>query len=799
MADTLSFQGGQSFNVNNGVATAANDAASQGLSGLGVSSYSSYVPPNTSQPVNGNQVVGGNPINIPPSPQNTNPGAFVNSLPGAQTQTPPPASSTPNLDLATTGDLSKDPAYAAALQQYNQSQQAYQQGAAQLPSQANLLTQAQGQFNVPQNLQTVQNLTTQLAQLQAQFNNQSAATETQGIQHGVPAVFYQGEQAAIQRQQAVQAGALATQIQAAQGNYQLAETLAEKTSELQFQDAQNEINNLLNFVNLNQQNLTVAEKNATTKMQQQAVLLQQQLDQQKTLRTLALQIGVTKPFMNIGGTVYSSATGQPFANPEQAAAAGVDVSKWSNVQSVDPTKISQKFQQVGLDANYNPVYGFVNEAKGTITPITPTGGIYQATGNDLTVNTPNPSKVIAGYDFTTYATDPNWGNAVQSILQKVPQVSVLPSGAAGPENPNNPTSLDNYIKSVAPSSKISGQMILTAAKQYGVDPRVLTAILQQESQFGTAGVGAKTFNPGNVGNTDSGATKNMGNWQDGINAVAANMAKRVTTQLASSAKTGLDFSQYGLLANSNFNPSNSTDKFAQIYLDTYIKGGTVPTPYQVMGKTSVSPTLFANVSTRARDLFHQATGEALPTPAVVKGYQNIINTNNQMSNNLKIQEQTVAQNVDLSLQNMNANGLNSSGFKPLDSLINTIQNNLQDPNVGQFLAQNATIQNELGSLLAVKNASGTTVYDKLSSAGIIGSTDSPQVVQQKIQILLKEAGNFADSISAANARAYKIIDPFLQDPNNPIVQLSQEKGFDLQKALSDGHKYDEIMQALTQS
>ena len=39
---------------------------------------------------------------------------------------------------------------------------------------------------------------------------------------------------------------------------------------------------------------------------------------------------------------------------------------------------------------------------------------------------------------------------------------------------------------------------------------------------GTAGMGAKTFNPGNVGNTGS-SSKNYGSWQAGMDALGANI------------------------------------------------------------------------------------------------------------------------------------------------------------------------------------------------------------------------------------------------------------------------------------
>jgi len=238
-----------------------------------------------------------------------------------------------------------------------------------------------------------------------------------------------------------------------------------------------------------------------------------------------------------------------------------------------------------------------------------------------------------------------------------------------------------------------------------------------------------------------------------------------TSGTAGTGTNKLDFNQYGLLANTNLNPSSSLDQLAMKYLDTYLKDGTVPT-YTSLGR-GISPSGFAQVTTRAQDLYFKATGSSLPTPQIIKGWQNIITNNNKLGNALKIQEQTVGANVDLSIANMKKNNLNSTGFQPFNAMLDTVQQMFQDPNVGQLIAQNITIQNELGSLLAVKNAAGTTVYDKLASAGIISSSDSQQMVTQKVNALLQEAANFADSLTTANAGAYKMIDPLMQDPNNP--------------------------------
>lgn len=138
-------------------------------------------------------------------------------------------------------------------------------------------------------------------------------------------------------------------------------------------------------------------------------------------------------------------------------------------------------------------------------------------GSSLVSKNPNPSKVIqtstGTYDFTNYATDPNWGNGVKRNLNQTP-------------NLQSASAITSFIKSQAPNSPLTGEMILTSAQKYGVDPKVILAIAKQEANYATLGRAAHTFNPGNVGNVDSGANVNWGSWQGGVDALAKNISKR---------------------------------------------------------------------------------------------------------------------------------------------------------------------------------------------------------------------------------------------------------------------------------
>lgn len=134
------------------------------------------------------------------------------------------------------------------------------------------------------------------------------------------------------------------------------------------------------------------------------------------------------------------------------------------------------------------------------------------------------SDLVAGIDFSgaatstkPYATDPNYASEVENMYTQIQRSSPIPTAQ----------SIDQFIQShVGGKGNVSGQMIMSAAAQYQIDPNALAAVLGHESGFGTAGAGAKTMNPGNVGNTGT-STRNYNSWQAGVNAAAYELARRM--------------------------------------------------------------------------------------------------------------------------------------------------------------------------------------------------------------------------------------------------------------------------------
>lgn len=115
-----------------------------------------------------------------------------------------------------------------------------------------------------------------------------------------------------------------------------------------------------------------------------------------------------------------------------------------------------------------------------------------------------------------YATDPNYVSEISGLYQTISGLNVA----------GNPEALQAYIDNNAKGAPVTAAMIQNAASTYGLDPALLTTVLLHESDFGTAGAGAKTMNPGNQGNTGT-STQSYNSWQQGVLATAKNLSNRI--------------------------------------------------------------------------------------------------------------------------------------------------------------------------------------------------------------------------------------------------------------------------------
>jgi len=120
--------------------------------------------------------------------------------------------------------------------------------------------------------------------------------------------------------------------------------------------------------------------------------------------------------------------------------------------------------------------------------------------------------VVLGHDIRSYATDPKHEAKVAAIVARMPGMATAAQAEA-------------YVRSRFKASPVTGEMAYAAAKKHGVPLKLVVAIMEQDSSLGTAGKGARTKNPGNVGNDDRGNIVVYKTWSSGVEAVAKWLSK----------------------------------------------------------------------------------------------------------------------------------------------------------------------------------------------------------------------------------------------------------------------------------
>lgn len=297
--------------------------------------------------------------------------------------------------------------------------------------------------------------------------------------------FQQGQEAAVTRDAAFQSSALANTAQATTSQAQLAETQR-------------------------QANLAAALQAAGYSQQQISNYMQQE------------QIAAAQTQVVQSGGNFIRYTFDANGNPVSETNLG-------------PTP--ENIVQVGVDANGFPQYVDQNTGRAVSIGGTPTTTGSGSSSSSTAYTSPNQPGVVGGYDLGAGIAMGPYANASGSDSTNYNYAQEVGQIAAKMPAFTNAASIQQYIAQTNPQSPVTGAMIASSANKYGVNPAVLTAVLQQESSLGTAGAGAKTFNPGNVGNVNSGATVNYGSWQAGVDATAANLASRYLGTPSSTPQT----------------------------------------------------------------------------------------------------------------------------------------------------------------------------------------------------------------------------------------------------------------------
>ena len=473
-------------------------------------------------------------------------------------------------------------------------------------------------------------------------------------------------------------------------------------------------------------------------------------------------------------TIQSIDTGVPLPNGWLQTKVGT-----YGVVFTDPTNPANN-----ISYTVNPFTGEIAaKGSGTMAGINKTSGGNTNTQNTQTQQNQETASTtvstLLGVSPTTPLSDVISKNGLGSIVAAI----VKNEGGSLPGVQNNP---GNIKYTGAPGQTDSG----VKAADGGTFANYATP------QAGEEAIGNLINSAASGSNPDYGANPTLQSFVD-----------KYTNTGSSSSDTGtngLPMGQYGLLANvPGFNPSTpGPDQAAYNYLNEYLSGQ-VPSPSSVgLSTRSGQGAAFNTVAARAREVYQQATGQALPNQTELKGNLKLIVGNNSLANKLMVQEQTIGANFGLNLKNLTASNVNQN-VPLLNSIIDNVTNALGDPSVAQYLAQNSTLQNEISSLLAVKNASGTTVGDKIASSGLLPSNASAAQQAQVYRTLMQEAENANTAVQLSNIHLYQQTDPLQLDPGNPLnnpitlqdLQTGETRTFqkgslsatDLQDALSSGY------------
>lgn len=442
------------------------------------------------------------------------------------------------------------------------------------------------------------------------------------------------------------------------------------------------------------------------------------------------------------------------------------------------------------------------------TPVTYGGNTYaqsyDASGN-ITLRPLTPQKPISAGAYGSYVLDPKTG---EYTLQQIDPLTGLPSstGTSTSVSPEVSSYITNVSSSVGvdPSTPLS--TAITSAK--GTDGTIgIGAIVEAQIKAEGGSLPGVLNNPGNIkyaglpGQTDSGVKAADGgtfasysSMEAGKEAMAAIIQdaadgnstaygpnptladylgtySNTTTSTTNTTSTSPASGEYGLLSTvPGFNPSNREDAAASTYIQNYLSTGKIPSASQ-LGFSSraggVNTGLMSRVAQRAKDLYFQATGQQMPNATVLAGNLKLINGNNKLLNTIGVQSKTIISNFGLNLENITANDINTNS-PIVNGFLDQVKYLMGDPDVAQYLNQESTLQNEMSSLIAVKNASGTTVADKLMSAGLIDKNASVDQQVKVLKTIMQEAMNGESAIKAQNVDLYSQTDPLQVDPQNPL-------------------------------
>ena len=310
--------------------------------------------------------------------------------------------------------------------------------------------------------------------------------------------------------------------------------------------AQMEFNNQINL-----QNLQNAQSIANQQYQNQIF--------NRQVRTQAAQ-GLLQGSLSEAGLVKpeSLSPGSSLVSPTGAVA--YQGSGLYPASVGDVANLANSLVQTGQAPDFQTAYGMALQALqsqyGTM------GGGSSSTANQYGSNQGSSVPTydsstgnVLGYNLGTYAQDPSYSSSIAQTIANMP----------GGNTMYGPQGIQSYIDSQNSNASITGQMIYNASSSAGIDPRLLTAMIGKESNFGSSNVAIKNNNPGGIkfanqsnatpgtaapGGADGGNYAHFLTMQDGLTSMAQEVASRYVGN-----------------SNQNFSPNMTMDR-AQLFNNT---------------------------------------------------------------------------------------------------------------------------------------------------------------------------------------------------------------------------------------
>ena len=364
------------------------------------------------------------------------------------------------------------------------------------------------EFGYTKYTKELQSILPQIASLKAQYDNAEIAQEGR---IGSASSIY-GRQALIQRQRAIELQGLSAIAQAYQGNIQLATQTAQNMVEMELAPIQTRIDDQKWQIEQVYEQLTSAEQKKADSLNLVLAERERLLEEEKERKMNIANIGLVaaqngadqatiEKIMNATDYMKAIKLAVPYLRDRLPVSEQMKLLEGGYILNADGN--------VTVDYGHDPITGAITD----------------------------PSKVIRGYNFTSYATDSKWGDSINSILnEQMPNITSVES-------------LANYITDFYRRAKVGNssqalkvaQAIWESSAQNGIDVNVLAAIAQHESRFSTSNVAMNNNNPGGVTwNTNfppemkgtARPSKEGGNYvkygtlTEGFNAVARNIARR---------------------------------------------------------------------------------------------------------------------------------------------------------------------------------------------------------------------------------------------------------------------------------